>query len=140
MPAVPLPQIMDDAFAEHYGVAAFNIANDLTLDAVIAAAVELESPVIIQTSLKTVKSIGANPLYAIFRAMADETPVPVTLHLDHCPDRSWISTCLATGWNSVLFDASHLAVDENTHQTKEVVAEATGYGAHVEGEIETVRA
>jgi ketose-bisphosphate aldolase len=62
----------------------------------------------------------------------------VTLHLDHCPDRQWISSCLRTGWNSVLFDGSELDVDENTRQTIEVVAEADGYGAQVEGEIESV--
>ena len=64
--------------------------------------------------------------------------MPVTLHLDHCPDREWISTCLHTGWNSVLFDGSELDVAENTRQTIEVVAEAEGYGAQVEGEIESV--
>jgi fructose-bisphosphate aldolase class II len=63
----------------------------------------------------------------------------VTLHLDHCPDRAWVTTCLETGWNSVLFDGSHLAVDENTRQTAEVVEEARRFGALVEGEIESVR-
>ncbi|MGA2930080.1 MAG: class II fructose-bisphosphate aldolase [Solirubrobacteraceae bacterium] len=75
----------------------------------------------------------------MWRARADAVPVPVTLHLDHCPDREWISVCLAAGWNSVLFDGSALDVVENTRQTVEVVAEAERYGAHVEGEIETVR-
>jgi len=60
------------------------------------------------------------------------------LHLDHCPDRQWITTCLQTGWNSVLFDASALDVAENTRQTIEVVAEAERFGAQVEGEIESV--
>ena len=50
-----------------------------------------------------------------------------------------ITTCLEAGWNSVLFDASSLSLEENTRQTIEVVAEAAGYGAHVEGEIEGVR-
>ncbi len=62
----------------------------------------------------------------------------MTLHLDHCPDREWISICLRTGWNSVLFDGSELDVAENTRQTIEVVAEADRYGAQVEGEIESV--
>jgi fructose-bisphosphate aldolase class II len=62
----------------------------------------------------------------------------VSLHLDHCPDRAWITTCLDAGWNSVLFDASHLDVEENTRQTIEVVAEADRRGAQVEGEIESV--
>ena len=50
-----------------------------------------------------------------------------------------LTTCLETGWNSVLFDGSALPVDENTRQTVEVVAEARRHGAHVEGEIEGVR-
>jgi ketose-bisphosphate aldolase len=138
MPVVPMREILDAAFAERYGVAAINIVDDLSLEAVLAAATELQAPLIVQTSLKTVKSIGPKPLYAMWRARADEIPVPVTLHLDHCPDREWISTCLRTGWNSVLFDGSELDVAENTRQTIEVVAEADGYGAQVEGEIESV--
>jgi ketose-bisphosphate aldolase len=138
MPVVPIREILDPAFAERYGVAAINIVDDLTLDAVLAAATELDSPLIVQTSVKTVKSIGVRSLYSIWRARADEVPVPVSLHLDHCPDREWITTCLAAGWNSVLFDGSELDVEENTRQTIEVVAEATRHGAHVEGEIESV--
>src|ERR1700750_485713 len=82
-----------------------------------------------------VKSIGPKPLYTMWRARADEVPVPVSLHLDHCPDREWIRICLDAGWNSVLFDGSHLDVAENTRQTIEVVAEAERHGAQVEGEI-----
>lgn len=138
MPVVPMREILDHAFAERYGVAAINVVDDLTLEAVLAAATELEAPLIVQTSLKTVESFGARPFYAVWRARADEVPVPVTLHLDHCPDREWITTCLQTGWNSVLFDGSELDVAENTRQTTEVVGEADGYGAQVEGEIESV--
>lgn len=138
MPVVQMREILDRAFADRYGVAAINVVDDLTLDAVLAAATDLEAPLIVQTSLKTVKAIGAGPLYSMWRARADSVPVPVTLHLDHCPDRQWISTCLQAGWNSVLFDGSELDVEENTRQTIEVVAEADGYGAQVEGEIETV--
>ncbi len=138
MPAVALREILDPAFAGRYGVAAINVVDDLTLDAVLDAATELESPLIVQTSLKTVKSIGARALFSIWRARANEVPVPVALHLDHCPDRQWITTCLQEGWNSVLFDGSTLDVAENTRQTIEVVAEAERYGAQVEGEIESV--
>ena len=59
MPVVPMREILDRAFAERYGVAAINVVDDLTLEAVLAAATELEAPLIVQTSLKTVKSIGA---------------------------------------------------------------------------------
>lgn len=64
--------------------------------------------------------------------------VPVTLHLDHCPYRDVITECLDLGWNSVLFDASALPVEENRRQTVEVVAEARRHGANVEGEIESI--
>jgi len=139
MPVAPFRDILDPAFEERYGVAAFNVVDDVSLRAVIDAATELDSPLIVQTSLKTVKSIGARGLYEMFRAMAEDAPVPITLHLDHCPDREWASICLKTGWNSVLFDGSHLDIQENTRQTAEVVEEARGYGADVEGEIESVK-
>ncbi len=138
MPVVPMKQIIDNAFERRYGVAAINIFNDLTLDAVLQAATELKAPVIIQTSVKTVKWYGANVLHTLFQAMAEKTPVPVALHLDHCPDRNVISECLAVGWNSVLFDAHELSIAENERQTIEVVAEAHRYGAAVEGEIEAI--
>jgi ketose-bisphosphate aldolase len=75
-------------------------------------------------------------LYAMWVEMTKAISVPVALHLDHCPQREMISACLAKGWNSVLFDASKLNVEENKRQCIEVVAEAKRYGALVEGEIE----
>jgi fructose-bisphosphate aldolase class II len=75
----------------------------------------------------------------MWRSMTAGIEVPVSLHLDHCPDRAVITECLAKGWNSVLFDASSLPVEENLRQTIEVVAEARAHGAHVEGEIEAIK-
>ena len=138
MPVVPLKEIVDRAFAERYGVAAINVVNDLTMDAVLAAAVEQRAPVIIQTSVKTVRSIGIDLLFAMWRAMTAGIEVPVTLHLDHCPDRAFISECLRKGWNSVLFDGSRLPVAENQRLTVDIVAEARSVGANVEGEIEAI--
>jgi ketose-bisphosphate aldolase len=139
MSVVSMQEILARAFKERYGVPAINIFNDLTLEAVLAAAVEARSPVIIQTSVKTVKSIGLDLLFAMWTELTREIAVPVSLHLDHCPERAVISACLAKGWNSVLFDASALPVAENKRQTVEVVAEARKYGAGVEGEIEGIQ-
>ena len=105
----------------------------------LAAAVEERAPVILQTSVKTIRQYGREQLFGIFSALVRDVPVPVTLHLDHCPDRSVISDCLVGGWNSVLFDAHELDVAENLRQTQEVVAEARRHGAHVEGEIEGIQ-
>jgi fructose-bisphosphate aldolase class II len=134
-----MKDILDRALAARYGVAAFNIVNDLTIEAVLAAAVAEQAPVILQTSVKTVRMYGRRQLHDIFGALAHDVPVPVTLHLDHCPDRAVISDCLWGGWNSVLFDAHELTVAENLRQTTEVVAEARRTGAHVEGEIEGIQ-
>jgi ketose-bisphosphate aldolase len=138
MPVVPLNAILKPAFDERYGVPAINVFNDLTMEAVLATAVAERSPLIVQTSVKTVRSVGAATLFAIWEAMTAGIEVPVSLHLDHCPDRTVITECLELGWNSVLFDASELPVAENRRQTIEVVAEARLHGAHVEGEIESI--
>ncbi|MFJ6728125.1 class II fructose-bisphosphate aldolase [Streptomyces sp. NPDC091281] len=138
MGVTPLDEILAAPFAERYAVPAINIVNDLTLEAVLAAAVEHDSPLIVQTSVKTVRSIGSDVLFALWTSMTAGIEVPVTLHLDHCPEREVITECLRRGWNSVLFDASTLPVEENMRQTVEVVAEARTYGAAVEGEIESI--
>ena len=139
MPVVPMKDLLDRALAERYGVPAFNVVNDLTVEAVLAAAAEERSPVVLQTSVKTVRAYGRRQLFDVVATMARDVDVPVTLHLDHCPDRAVISDCLAGGWNSVLFDAHELDVAENLRQTTEVVAEAHARGAHVEGEIEGIQ-
>ena len=136
MPVVSTKSILDRAFSERYGVAAINIVNDLTMDAVLSAAEELRAPVILQTSVKHVLMTGIDVMYAMWCEMTRKVSVPVALHLDHCPDRDVISACLAKGWSSVLFDASKLSVEENRRQCIEVVAEARRFGAAVEGEIE----
>ena len=124
MGVISLKEILRPAFADRYGVPAINIFNDLTLEAVLAGAVQAKSPLIIQTSVKTVKSIGVEVLSSMWRSMTNGIQIPVTLHLDHCPDREVITLCLKNGWNSVLFDASDLPVEENQRQTIEVVKEA----------------
>jgi ketose-bisphosphate aldolase len=136
VPVVPTQEILTRAFAERYGVAAINVINDLTMEAVLAAAEELRAPLIVQTSPKHVELTGVDTMYALWASMTKRITVPVALHLDHCPDRALISRCLEAGWNSVLFDASKLSVEENQAQCIEVVAEARHYGALVEGEIE----
>lgn len=138
MAVVPLRDIVSRAFGERYGVPAINIFNDLTLEAVLAGAAQAKSPLIVQTSVKTVRSIGPKVLASLWRSMTDGMDVPVSLHLDHCPDRAILTTCLEQGWNSVHFDASELPVAENQRQTIDVVKQARLFGADVEGEIEAI--
>jgi fructose-bisphosphate aldolase class II len=134
-----MQKILSDAFQKRYGVGAFNIVNDLTMDAVLAAAEETRSPVIVQVSVKTVKQMGARLIRIMFAEMAGRVSIPATLHLDHCPDRKVLKECIAEGWNSVLFDASKLTYEDNLAQTKEVVALAHRHGVAVEGELEAIK-
>jgi fructose-bisphosphate aldolase class II len=134
-----MQQILKHAFDNRYGIGAFNIVDYVTMDAVLSAAAETKSPVIVQVSVKTVKVMGAKLIQLMFAEMAGKAPVPATLHLDHCPDRKVIEECIAAGWNSVLFDASKLTYEDNMAQTKEVVALAHRHGVAVEGELEAVK-
>jgi len=139
MPVVPMQQILKHAFDNRYGVGAFNIVDWVTMDAVLFAAAETKSPVIVQVSVKTVKVMGAKLIRVMFEEMAGRVPVPTTLHLDHCPERKVIEECVAAGWNSVLFDASKLSYEDNLAQTKEVVEFAHRHGVAVEGELEGIK-
>jgi fructose-bisphosphate aldolase class II len=130
--------LVDAAFAGSYSVAAFNIIDDFSVRGVLTAAEELCSPVIVQTSMKTVKMLGARYLHALFTERASAVAVPVSLHLDHCPERAVITEALEAGWSSVLFDASDRSYDQAIAETREVVAEAGRHGAVVESEIEAI--
>lgn len=135
MPVVSLPEVMTPAFKNRYGVAAFNTVDDITMSGVIKAAELSRSPLIIQTSVKTVKFWGATVMKDMFTDLAGRASVPVTLHLDHCPEREVAQECIKVGWNSVLFDGSKMNYQENFRITKEIASFAKQHGASVEGEI-----
>jgi fructose-bisphosphate aldolase class II len=139
MTAAPTIDLVGAAFAQRYSVPAFNFFDDFSLRGVLGAAEELRSPVIVQTSVKTVKGLGAAYLYGLFVERASAVSVPVSLHLDHCPDRAVITEALEAGWSSVLFDASDRSFDQAFVETREVVAEARRLGASVESEIEGIK-
>jgi len=75
MPIVPFKEILKDAFNRRYGVGAFNIFNDLTMEAVLQAAEAGRSPVIVQISVKTVNSIGIDMVYSMWIEMARKITV-----------------------------------------------------------------
>ncbi|GEL95916.1 class II fructose-bisphosphate aldolase [Cellulomonas composti] len=121
-----------------YAVPAVNVLDDLSLRAVVAAAVAVRSPLIVQISVKTVRSIGTELTTTMFRLATRDQPVPIALHLDHCPDRAVIDDVVAAGWSSVLFDASDRDLATAERETAEVVAQAHAAGVDVESEIENI--
>jgi ketose-bisphosphate aldolase len=106
-----------------------------TVRAVIQAAERGNSPVIIQTSVKTVNYYGYTPIVNWVKHLADNAEVPVALHLDHCKDLEVIRRCIEAGWSSVMIDASLSPFEENVRITREVVDMAKKYNVTVEGEL-----
>jgi len=130
-----LKEMLADAKKNGYAVGAFNIVDYTTMAAVIKAAENKKSPIIIQTSAKTVSLYGYQPIVAWVKTLAADSTVPVALHLDHCKDLNMIKNCIEAGWSSVMIDASSLPLEENIELTKKVVAMAKPKNVTVEGEL-----
>lgn len=135
MPLVNIKPVLAEAKTQGYAVAAFNPVDYASMKAMVAAAEEVNSPVIIQTSAKTINYYSHEALYDWMREIAGDSPVPVVLHLDHGKDLDMIKKCIDTGWTSVMIDGSHLPFDQNLTDTRKVVDWATAAGVGVEAEI-----
>ena len=132
-------EMLVEATRGKYAVGAFNITSLVQLEAVVDAAVETKSPVIIQTSVKPSQFYKPGVMVAIYHALAEAAPVPVCLHLDHCTDVAYCKTCADAGYTNIMIDASKQPFEENVRQTKEIVDHCHKHGGiSVEGELGTV--
>ena len=125
---------LQEAKEHRYAVGAFNIFNHLSARAVVRAAEELDVPVILQTSVVTVKEFGPSALGGMLRQLAADSSVNVLIHLDHCQDIELAKACVDAGWDSVMYDGSRLPIGENIAGCREVVQYAHERGVQVEGE------
>jgi ketose-bisphosphate aldolase len=122
-----------------YSVGAFNITNIIQMEGVVEAAVELNAPLIIQTSVSPSKFLGPKIVGGVFRILAEEAPIPICLHLDHCTDVEHCKVCADAGYTNIMIDASKQDFEENIRQTREVVEYCHSLGGiTVEGELGTV--
>ncbi|AFA48034.1 class II fructose-bisphosphate aldolase [Acetobacterium woodii] len=135
MSYVNMKKILDNARKNHYAVGAFNIVNYLTAKAAVEAAEELEQPIILQTSVKTVKAFGITEMMSFLKPIAEQAKVEVAIHLDHSTDVAFTKACIDGGWSSVMYDGSQLALKDNIKNTKEIVAYAKPKQVTVEGEL-----
>ena len=135
MGLVTMTEMLRTAAAGKYAVGAFNIVDYNSTLAVVRTAERLKAPVIVQTSVKTVKHWGASTIVAWMREIAGQSPVPVALHLDHCKDVEYLEMCIEAGWTSVMIDASAKPFPENLADTKRAVAAAGPAGVSVEAEM-----
>jgi len=135
MTLVNMSAMLQKARKNGYAVGAFNILDYNSMKAVVDAAVELKSPVIIQTSVKTVKFWGFSTMASWGRELCENVPVPVAIHLDHCKDVDVIKNCIEAGWTSVMIDASSMPFEENLAATRIVLELARPQGVSVEAEL-----
>ncbi len=135
MPLVDMKSMLAVARDEGYAVGAFNMVDYLSMRAIVEAAEELDAPVILQTSVKTVKLWGHKTIVYWAREIAQDSLVPVSLHLDHCKDIEFIQQCIDAGWTNVMIDASSKPYEENLALTREVIQRAEEVGVGVEAEL-----
>lgn len=127
--------VMKHAHRNGYAVGAFNVNNMEAIQAIIEAAEELQSPVIIQASQGGLKYAGVKYIAAMVKVAAEAASVPVVLHLDHGTEFLSQVQCLQAGWTSLMIDASHYDFQENVAKTKEIVEMAHQVGVGVEAEL-----
>lgn len=135
MPLVTSKQLLSDAQNGGYAVGAFNVENMEMAQAVIAAAVELRAPVILQTTPSTVKYASPEVYFSIVSALARQADVPIALHLDHGDSFELAKQALEAGYTSIMIDGSKLPLEQNIALTKRVVELCVGSGVPVEGEL-----
>jgi len=121
-----------------YAVPAFNAENLEMVQAIVAAAEKMKSPVMIQTTPSTVEYLTLRQAVAMVKAEAEVVSVPVALHLDHCERYDGVIDAIKAGYTSVMIDASKLPYEENIAVTRKVVEDAHKNGITVEAELGTV--
>ena len=129
------------AYEQHFAMPAFNVCNMEMAKAVIEAAVIEKAPVIVQTYPGDLAHAAfgndVGPLPVLIKAMAQEAPVPVIMHLDHGPGLEFNLRCLRAGYNSVMYDGHDLPLEGALAETALIVRAAHALGASVEGELGT---
>jgi fructose-bisphosphate aldolase class II len=135
---VTLTDVIKDTTKKDFAVPAFNVFGYEDAKAVIAAAEELDAPVILATNKVATAHMPIHILARILIGLAEEASVPVVVHLDHGKDYDTVAEALKSGYSSVMYDGSQLSFEENARTTKEIVKMAHAFGVPIEAEIGSV--
>jgi fructose-bisphosphate aldolase class II len=135
MSLVTTKEMFEKSMKEGFAIGAFNVNNMEIIQAIVDAAAEENSPVILQASSSAIKY--ARPIYLkkMIEAATLETNIPIALHLDHGPDFETCKACIDAGFTSVMIDGSKYDFEENIAITKKVVDYAHERGVVVEAEL-----
>lgn len=123
------------AIKQKYAIGAFNINNMELLQAVVEAAEEMKSPLILQVSTSAKKYIQSNYLVKMIEAALNSSSIPIALHLDHGDSFEICQECVDLGFSSIMIDGSKYDFENNIKITKKVVDYAHNLGVTVEGEL-----
>jgi len=132
---VTMKELLQEADKGGYAVGAFNANNMEIVQAIIEAAEEESSPVILQASQGAIKYAGIEYIVGMVKVAAEKATVPVALHLDHGTSFEQIIQCVRHGFSSVMMDASKYPLEENIAIVKKVVEIAGCAGVSVEAEL-----
>lgn len=132
---VNMRELLADAQKGNYAVGSFSVANMEMVLGVLKAAQELNAPVILQIAEVRLKQSPLELIGPLMVAAAKNAKTPVAVHFDHGKTEKMISMALELGFTSVMFDGSHLPLEENIEETKKIVSMAKKYSAAVEAEI-----
>ncbi len=135
---VNMKKIVEDAAKAEYAVPGFNVFGYEDAAAIVAAAEELNCPVILMTNRDAVAHMPFDILGGILRGIAADAKVPVCVHLDHGKTFEEAVKAIKAGYTSVMYDGSQLPLEENIKNTKEIVRMAHAVGVTVEAEIGSV--
>lgn len=138
MPLVSMKEMLNVAKDEKYAVGQFNVNNLEYAQAILQAAEEEKSPVILGVSEGAGRYMGGfKVVVAMVKALMEEygTTVPVAIHLDHGSSFEKCAQAIHAGFTSVMIDGSHLSLKENIALTKKVVELAHIHGVSVEAEL-----
>ena len=135
MPLVTTREMLRKAQEGKYAIGAFNVENMEMVMAVIEAAEELNSPVIMQTTPSTDKYAGIDYYLSNVSSAAKKSRVPVAIHLDHGSSFDLAMQALRGGYTSIMIDGSHSGFEENIDITKRVVDACKPSSIPVEAEL-----
>lgn len=135
MPLVTTRDLLLKARRDRSAVCAINVGNYETVRGVVEAAEAEGSPVIIQLYDRLMGDRIGEDFGPLVRGMAERSPAPIALHLDHGRTRANVERALRAGYSSVMFDASDRPLEENIRLTREMVQLAHAAGVPVEGEM-----
>lgn len=135
MPLVTTTEMLLSAQKCGYAVGAFNIENMEMAQAVIAAAEELDAPVILQTTPSTLRYAPPELFFANVAALANLSKTQAAMHLDHGDSCALAMQAIRAGYTSIMIDGSHGAFEENIDLTNRVVAAAKPKSIPVEAEL-----